>query len=84
MIILLTDGVNNSGFVDPMTAVEAALEYGIRVYTIGVGKNGMAPFKMQDFFGNTRFINRKFGRWKIFEKEVAETTGGKIFPGHEQ
>ena len=44
IIILLTDGVNNSGFIEPETASEIAKEYGIKVYTIGLGTNGMAEF----------------------------------------
>ena len=44
IIILLTDGVNNAGFVDPKTATELAKGNGIKVYTIGIGTNGMAPF----------------------------------------
>ena len=44
VVILLTDGVNNSGFIDPVTATEAALQFGIRVYTIGVGTMGKAPY----------------------------------------
>ena len=42
VIILLTDGVNNTGFIDPNTASELAVEYGIKTYTIGIGTNGMA------------------------------------------
>ena len=42
ILILLTDGVNNSGFIDPLTASELASEYGIKTYTIGLGSNGMA------------------------------------------
>jgi len=51
VIVLLTDGVNNQGEVDPITASQIASEFGIRVYTIGVGKNGTAPFPMQTIFG---------------------------------
>jgi len=51
VIILLTDGVNNSGEIAPMTAAEIAKTFGIRVYTIGVGTMGMAPFPMQTVFG---------------------------------
>ena len=46
--ILLTDGENNSGFIDPMTAVELAQESNVKVYTIGVGSYGTAPYPMQD------------------------------------
>jgi len=47
VIILLTDGVNNSGFIEPETASDIAKEYGIKVYTIGIGSNGMAEFPYQ-------------------------------------
>ena len=51
VIILLTDGVNNSGDLDPITAAQIAKEYGIRVYTIGIGQDGTAPFPVQSMFG---------------------------------
>lgn len=79
VVILLTDGVNNAGFIDPITAVDAALQYGIRVYTIGVGKNGQAPFLTQDFFGNSR---QQYMEVKLDEellKDIAQKTGGKYF-----
>lgn len=79
VIILLTDGVNNSGFVDPLTAVEAALEYNIRVYTIGVGKNGMAPFRSQNFFGNTEITQQEVRLDADLLKQIAEKTGGRFF-----
>jgi Ca-activated chloride channel family protein len=44
VIILLTDGVNNAGFIEPETAADIAKQYGIKVYTIGIGTNGMAEF----------------------------------------
>ena len=51
VIILLTDGVNNSGSIDPVSAAEIAKLYGIRIYTIGVGTIGMAPYPVQTAFG---------------------------------
>lgn len=56
VIILLTDGENNTGTIDPETALEMARGYGLRIYTIGVGKDGMAqiPVYVQDLFGNKR------------------------------
>src|SRR5690606_30291970 len=44
VVILLTDGVNNMGLIDPMTALQIAKTYGVRVYTIGVGTHGVAPY----------------------------------------
>lgn len=78
VIILLTDGVNNSGSVDPLTAAEAALEYGVRVYTIGVGRRGMAPYPVQDVFG-MRFQNREVDIDEDLLKKIANDTGGKYF-----
>ncbi|MFO8145964.1 MAG: VWA domain-containing protein [Gillisia sp.] len=80
VIILLTDGVNNSGFIDPKIASELAVEYGIKVYTIGVGSNGMALSPI-DILPNGQF---RYGmaRVEIDEKlleEIAQTTGGKYF-----
>ena len=56
VVVLLTDGENNSGTIDPETALEMAKGYGLRIYTIGVGKDGMAqiPVYIQDVFGNRR------------------------------
>lgn len=79
VIILLTDGVNNSGFVDPKTAAEIAKEFNIRTYTIGVGTEGMAPYPMEDMFGRTVYQDVEV---KIDEKlmqEIADMTGGKYF-----
>ncbi len=79
VIILLTDGVNNRGEITPMTAAEIARAQGIRVYTIGVGTEGMAPYPAIDMFGNLTFVNQKV---EIDEKTLtamAEMTGGKYF-----
>ncbi len=78
VIILLTDGVNNMGNVSPLAAAEFAVEYGIRVYTIGIGKNGMAPYPFQTNFG----IMYQNVEVKIDEdvlQNIAEQTGGKYF-----
>ena len=79
VIILLTDGVNNRGEITPMTAAEIAKAQGIRVYTIGVGTEGMAPYPAIDMFGNLTFVNQKV---EIDEKTLtamAEMTGGRYF-----
>ena len=80
VIILLTDGVNNSGFIDPKIASELAVEYGIKVYTIGLGTNGMAlsPIRV---LPNGSF---QYGRIQVeidenLLKEIANVTGGKYF-----
>lgn len=79
VIILLTDGVNNRGEITPLTAAEIAKAQGIRVYTIGVGTMGMAPYPAIDMFGQLTFVNQKV---EIDEKTLtamAEMTGGKYF-----
>ncbi|MBT8304399.1 MAG: VWA domain-containing protein [Bacteroidia bacterium] len=80
IIILLTDGVNNSGFIDPKIASELALEYGIKTYTIGLGTNGMAlsPIAIK---ANGTF---QYGRVQVeidekLLKEIAQVTGGRYF-----
>ena len=80
IIILLTDGVNNSGFIDPKIASELAVEYGIKTYTIGLGTNGMALTPMA-ILPNGNF---QYGRAQVeideeLLKEIAEVTGGKYF-----
>ncbi len=78
VIILLTDGVNNSGDIDPLTAAEIAKEFGIRVYTIGVGKNGMAPIPVQTLFG-TQMQQMQVEIDEQLLKQIANLTDGKYF-----
>ena len=78
VIILLTDGVNNSGMVPPLTAAEIAQKFGIRVYTIGVGTKGLAPYPFQTPFG----IQYQNVEVKIDEntlQDIATITDGKYF-----
>ncbi|PHS67303.1 MAG: aerotolerance regulator BatA [Flavobacterium sp.] len=80
VIILLTDGVNNSGFIDPKIASELAVEFGIKVYTIGLGSNGMALSPI-GILPNGQF---QYGNVQVeidedLLKQIAETTGGKYF-----
>ena len=79
VIILLTDGENNSGFIDPMTAVELAQESGVKVYTIGVGSYGTAPYPTKDLWGRDTYVNIEV---KIDEElliNIAEATNGMYF-----
>lgn len=79
VIILLTDGVNNRGEITPLTAAEIAKAQGIRVYTIGVGTRGVAPYPAIDMFGQLTFVNQQV---EIDEKTLtamAEMTGGRYF-----
>ncbi|MCK5401652.1 MAG: VWA domain-containing protein [Flavobacteriaceae bacterium] len=80
VIILLTDGVNNSGFIDPNTASELAVEYGIKTYTIGLGTNGMAlsPVAIHRD-GSFEYRRVKVEIDEDLLKEIAEVTGGQYF-----
>ena len=78
VVILLTDGVNNRGEISPQMAAEIAKTYGIRVYTIGVGKEGMAPYPVMTPWG----VDVQNVKVEIDEKlltEIAEGTGGRYF-----
>ncbi len=81
VIILLTDGVNNSGFVDPKTAAELAKELEIKVYTIGIGTNGMAPFPWakDPRTGKLSFRNQQVEIDEDLLKHIATETNGKYF-----
>lgn len=79
VIILMTDGVNNMGFVDPYTAIKIAKSYGIRVYTIGVGKNGMAPYPVKDQNGKTFYQNYPVQIDEPLLRKIAQETGGNYF-----
>jgi Ca-activated chloride channel homolog len=78
VIILLTDGVNNRGEIAPETAAEIAKTFGIRVYTIGVGTQGMAPYPVQTPFG-IQYQDIPVEIDEAILQKIAETTGGKYF-----
>lgn len=80
IIILLTDGVNNMGFIEPQTAAELAVEYGIKTYTIGIGTNGnaMTPIAY-NADGSYRYGMREVEIEEDLLKSIAETTGGQYF-----
>lgn len=79
IIILLTDGVNNSGFIDPQTASELAVEYGIKTYTIGLGTNGMALSPVAINNGKFQYSRIQVEIDEKLLKEIATETGGKYF-----
>ena len=80
VIILLTDGVNNQGSVDPLTAAEIATQYGIRLYTIGVGSLGKAPYPFKDQFGRVHYQNIDVEIDEELMQEMASLTGdGRYF-----
>ncbi len=79
VIILLTDGMNNTGSIDPLTAAELAKTFGIRVYTIGVGKQGTAPYPFQDAFGRVIIHNVPVEIDEATLQRIADLTGGNYF-----
>lgn len=81
VIILLTDGVNNTGFVDPKTATELAVKLGLKVYTIGIGTNGTAPFPYakDPTSGELLFKNALVEIDETLLKYIAKQTGGIYF-----
>ena len=78
VVILLTDGVNNMGEIDPSMATEIAKTYGIRVYTIGVGANGTAPYPVQTPWG-VQLQNIPVEIDEALLKNIADGTGGRYF-----
>ncbi len=79
VIILLTDGVNNAGQITPLTAADIAAEQHIKVYTIGVGTRGEAPYPAIDMFGNQTFVKQKVDIDEKTLREIASRTGGRYF-----
>ena len=78
VVILLTDGVNNRGEIAPLTAAEIARTYGVRVYTIGVGANGVAPYPVMTPWG-VEVQNVRVELDEDLLEQIAETTGGRYF-----
>ena len=79
VVILLTDGVNNSGQVAPATAAGLAKSLGVKVYTIGVGTEGTAPYPAYDAWGNITFQQAKVEIDEDILREIATKTGGKYY-----
>ena len=79
VLILLTDGVNNRGTIDPRTAADAAAALGIRIYTIGVGTEGMAPVPVGRGVFGLRYENRPVELDEPLLEFVAQTSGGRYF-----
>ena len=78
VVILLTDGSNNSGDISPMTAAEIAKSLGIRIYTIGVGTNGVAPYPM-NVGGSVQYVNVRGEIDTQTLKDIAQTTDGNFY-----
>ncbi|HLL23269.1 MAG TPA: VWA domain-containing protein, partial [Kofleriaceae bacterium] len=79
VIVLLTDGENNRGSVDPRTAAQAAAAFGIKIYTIGVGSEGMAPVPVGRGLYGLRYENRPVKIDEALLTDVARTTAGRYF-----
>lgn len=77
--ILLTDGMNNSGEVDPLAAAEAAQALNVRMYTIGAGSRGLVPFPVKDMWGRTVYQRVAIDLDEELLKKMADLTGGRYF-----
>lgn len=79
IIILLTDGMSNAGTVTPLVAAQAARALGVKIYTIGAGTKGFAPFPVQGMFGQKVYQNVQIDVDEETLNKIAETTGGRFF-----
>lgn len=79
VMVLLTDGVNNRGAIDPRTAAQAAAAFGVKIYTIGVGTEGMAPVPVGRGVFGLRYENRPVEIDDALLTEIASRTGGRYF-----
>ena len=79
VIILITDGENNAGNIDPITAAELARTFAIKVYTIGVGRGGLVPFPVNDPLFGKRYVQANVEIDEITLKRIADITGGLFF-----
>ncbi len=79
IIILLTDGVNNRGEIDPRDAAKMARDFNIKVYTIGAGTRGEAPYPVLDSFGRQQYVMVNVEIDEALLQEIAKTTGGLYF-----
>lgn len=79
VMVLLTDGDNNAGAIEPREAAAIAKELGIKVYTIGIGRNDVVPVPQEDEFGRTVLVPARFRIDEELLREIAETTGGNYF-----
>ncbi len=79
VVILITDGENNAGKIDPVTAAELARSFHIKVYTIGVGRGGLVPFPINDPLFGKRYVQAKVDIDEFTLKRIADVTGGVFF-----
>lgn len=83
-IILITDGTNNTGIVDPITAAEIAADRNIKVYTIGIGTRGEADYPVYDYFGRLTYVKAPVEIDEATLQNIAEITGGQYFRATDQ
>jgi Ca-activated chloride channel family protein len=79
VVVLLTDGVNNTGKISPIAAAEAAKALGVKIYTIGVGVRGKAPIPVRDQAGNMRIVMAQVDVDEKTLQTIANDTGGKFY-----
>jgi Ca-activated chloride channel family protein len=79
VVILLTDGMNNTGKISPLAAAEAARALGVKIYTIGVGVRGKAPVPVRDEAGNMRLVMAQVDVDEKTLQSIADQTGGKFY-----
>ena len=79
IVVLLSDGESNTGIIDPETATTLASELGIKVYTIGVGTTGEAPFRVRDVYGRERIRWAEVAMDEPLLRHIAQETGGRYF-----
>ena len=76
IIILISDGDNTAGNIDPLTASEIAKAYGIKIYSIAIGRNGKVPFG-KDYFGRPRYVENSLDEKNL--RDIAKITDGKFY-----
>ena len=79
VIILITDGSNNAGNIDPVTAAELAKTFGVKVYTICIGRGGLVPFPVQDPLFGKRYVQAEVEIDEMILKRIADISGGLFF-----
>jgi Ca-activated chloride channel family protein len=79
VVVLLSDGESNTGIIEPPDAAKMAGQMGVRVYTIGVGATGTAPFQGKDMFGRARIYHANVVLDEALLRQIAQATGGRYF-----
>lgn len=79
IVVLLSDGESNTGLIKPEDAIKIAKKMGIKIYTIGIGSNGQAPFRRKDMFGNDRLVYADVVLDEALLGNIAKSTGGRYF-----